>query len=223
MKYRLPAIAVPPVILVAVTLAERRKQTTFRHRQAASEATSAQHTGQLADQLSTSVPAADSSSVATSAPAMHSGEPADATPAASPSAAAAAVHQQAASTAEQESASREQRLVVHLAVRADLPGPLRGVCVDLDVPPDLGDVIAVCLPCTSRISRLGRVSTSPRALPHPFCALYRQTSVHCSRLSRGGYDGSCLTCSQAPRLFCERLSEQPTGHQGPLTLPAPKL
>ena len=161
MKYRLPAIAVPPVILMAVTLAERQKQTTFRQRQAASDATGAQHTGQLTDQPSTSVPAADSSSVATSATAMHAREPADATPAASPSAAAAAVHTQVANNAEQESAAHEQRLVVHLAVKADLPGPLRGVCVDLDVPSDLGDIIAVRLPCTSRISRLEHMSTSP--------------------------------------------------------------
>ena len=48
--------------------------------------------------------------------------------------------------AEQEEApgsSDMRHIVVHLAVSPYLPGPLRGVCIDLDVHPGFGDIIGV--------------------------------------------------------------------------------
>ena len=41
---------------------------------------------------------------------------------------------------------REVMVAIRIAVRPDLPGPIRGVCVDLDIHRGLGDVLSVSLP-----------------------------------------------------------------------------
>ena len=39
----------------------------------------------------------------------------------------------------------EVMVAIRIAVRPDLPGPIRGVCVDLDVHRGLGDILSVSL------------------------------------------------------------------------------